>query len=147
MKDKCAIAIGVCILIFFAGCGSKTERASTPEGSVIVTRVLPSQVKAGEPFTVSLTMVVNGKVNAVGIEERYPAGWTVSNVPLKGVLKSGPSRIEWLFWPMGEPIINRTFNYTVVSPVGYVGSAEFAGKVITRGTYLIEGDTTVKVAS
>lgn len=143
MKNQNLAVLGACMLLLFMGCSSRTGDEKTPQGVAIVTRSLPSEARAGENLTVSLTMAVSGSLNAVGIEENYPLGWKVSAIPLKGVPKGG--RIEWLFWSMGEPIINRTFNYTVSVPADYSGDAVFAGKVITKGTYAVEGDTSVKV--
>ncbi len=137
----------LCILLLFAGCGSNNPEQKTAAGNAKVTRTLPVTVNAGENITVSLTMTVNGSLSAIGLEEDYPAGWNVSNIPLHGVLKDNPDRIEWLFWPLGEPITNRTFNYTITAPAAYSGTAAFSGKVITKGTNAIEGDTSVKVVN
>jgi len=135
------------MLMFFSGCVSNNNGTGELQNSVIVTRALPQTVRAGENFTVSLTMAVNGKFNAVGLEEDYPSGWTVSNIPLKGVLKNGPDRIEWLFWPMGEPIINRTINYTITAPRNFSGFASFSGKVIAKTTNPVAGDSSINVVN
>lgn len=145
MKNLYTFILGLCILTLFAGCGSKSE-AEKPLGSAILTRDLPDSVRGGENFTVTLTMVVNGSFNAVGVEENFPAGWNVSGVPLRGVHRAGSGKIEWLFWSLGEPVINRTFNYTISAPAGYNGAGVFSGIVITKGKYAIEGDTMVNVA-
>jgi len=71
----------------------------------------------------------------------------VSNISAKGVRKQNPDRIEWLFWSMGEQITNRTISYTVTVPAWYSGTAEFSGKVITKESYPVQGNTQVKVAS
>jgi hypothetical protein len=145
MNNRLLSVLGVCALILFMGCNTQNNLQDTSGNRVLVTRTLPDTVRGGENFTVSLTMAVDGKFNAVGLEEDYPAGWTVSNIPLKGVPKNGPDRIEWLFWAMGEPIMNRTINYTVTAPSGYSGPAVFSGKVIVKTNYLIEGDSSVNV--
>jgi hypothetical protein len=145
MKNRYMFVLGLCILTLFAGCGSKSE-AEKPQGNVILSRDLPDSIRGGENFTATLTMVVNGSLTAVGVVETYPAGWKVSGIPLRGVLRNESNNIEWIFWSLGEPIINRTFNYTVTAPAGYKGAAEFSGVVISRGTHTIDGDTLVNVS-
>ena len=145
MKSGIFFAAALCMMIFFSGCSSNNNEAGGTQSNAIVTRILPQTVRAGENFTVSLTMAVNGNLNAVGLEEDYPSGWNVSKIPLKGVLNHNPDRIEWLFWSMGEPIINRTINYTITAPANYSGFASFTGKVIAKTTYKTDGDTSVNV--
>ena len=147
MKNQVLYVLGACMLILFAGCSSdKTKQEATPSGAK-VTRTLPASVRGGENFTVSLKMEVIGNPSAVGLEEDYPPGWTISNIPLKGVPKPGPDRIEWLFWAMGEPIMNRTINYTITAPPGYSGTGVFSGKIIAKATYKTDGDESVNVIS
>jgi hypothetical protein len=129
------------------GCNNTDKEQDTTGYSATVTRILPATVRGGENFTVSLTMEVNGKFNAVGIEEDYPTNWTVSNIPLRGVLQKNPNRVEWLFWSMGEPIINRTINYTVTAPKNYSGYASFSGKVIAKTKNPVAGDTSINVVN
>jgi hypothetical protein len=149
MNKNILIVLGVCALILFMGCSSDTAKDKTGQDTkeirATVTRTLPANVRGGENFTVSLTMVVNGSLNAVGLEETYPSGWIVSSIAPKGVLKNGPDRIEWLFWPFGEPIMNRTINYTITAPYGYSGPAAFSGKVMATTNYPIEGNSSVNV--
>jgi hypothetical protein len=147
MKTRVLFFLGLCALVLFAGCNTNKSVSDTTGNKVVVTRSLPSTVRGGENFTVYLTMSVDGKFNAVGLEEDYPPGWIVSNIPLKGVLKKGPDRVEWLFWPMGEPIMNRTMNYTLTAPSWYSGSAPFSGKVIVKTNYAIVGDSSVNVVN
>jgi hypothetical protein len=138
MKNRALFVLGVSAIVLFVGCNAQ-------ESSVTVTRVLPATVRGGENFTVYLTMAVNGKLNAVGLEEDYPSGWVVSNNAPRGVLKNNPDRIEWLFLPIGEPIINRTISYTITAPKNYSGPASFNGKVIAKETNPITGDTSINV--
>ena len=146
-KSGIFFAASLWILIFFSGCASHSDEAGGSQAGAIVTRILPPTVREGENFTVSLTMAVNGKLNAVGLEEDYPSGWIVSNMQPKGVLKNGPDRIEWLFWSMGEPIINRTINYTITAPRNYYGIASFTGKVTGKTTNPIAGDSSINVVN
>lgn len=148
VKHGIFFVAAICLLVLFTGCNSsKQENITEGNVTVNVTRTLPSTVHAGENFTVSLSMTVNGSLSALGIEEDYPPGWTVSNIPLKGVLQHNPDRIEWLFWPLGEPITNRTINYTIAAPGNYSGTALFNGKIIAKNTSVVTGDTSVKVIS
>ena len=147
VKSGIFFAASLCILIFFSGCASNNNEAGGPESGAIVTRSLPQTVHGGENFTVSLTMAVNGKLNAVGLEEDYPSGWNVSNIPLKGVLNHNPDRIEWLFWSMGEPIINRTINYTITTPANYSGFTSFTGRVIAKTKNPVTGDSSINVVN
>ena len=146
VKHGIFFAAAICILVLFTGCNSNKQESVT-QGNVTVTRTLPSTVHGWENFTVSLSMTVNGSLSAIGLEEDYPPGWTVSNIPLKGVLQHNPDRIEWLFWPLGEPITNRTINYTITAPGNYSGTALFKGKIIAKTTSPITGDTSVNVIS
>ncbi len=144
VKHKIFFAAAICILVLFTGCNSNKQENIT-QGNITITRTLPSTVHAGENFTVSLSMTVNGSPLAVGLEDDYPSGWTVSNISLKGKAKSNPDRIEWLFWPLGEPVTNTTINYTITVPQKYSGTAVFKGSVITKTTSSITGDTSVNV--
>lgn len=140
-------AAAICILLLFTGCNSNKQDNNIPQGNTTVTRTLPGTVHAGENFTVYLTLTVDGNSPAIGLEERYPAGWKISGIPLHGVPKDNPDRIEWLFWALGEPITNRTFNYTLTAPQDYSGLASFSGKVIAQKTNPVTGDTSINVVN
>jgi hypothetical protein len=145
LKSQSLVVLGVCALILFMGCGSNNTVQDTTGNRVKVTRTLPATVRAGDNFTVSLTMAVDGKFNAVGLEEDYPPGWTVSDTSPKGVFQKAPDRIEWIFWSMGEPVMNRTISYTISAPSEYTGPAAFSGKILVTTKYAIEGDSSVNV--
>jgi len=147
MKNRVLFVLGVGALIMFMGCNTNKDGRGTEGNSATITRTLPATVRGGENFTVSLTMAVNGNFNAVGLEEDYPSGWNVSNIEPKGVLKHDPDRIEWLFWSMGEPIINRTINYTITAPRNYYGIASFTGKVTGKTTNPVAGDSSINVVN
>jgi hypothetical protein len=100
--------------------------------NVTVTRSFSdSNPKAGDTITVTLEMVLEGGTpNAVGVNETFPEGWTVSDVTLDGEVKTSPDRIEWLFWSQGNDIMTQDITYSITIPDDAAGSYEFTGTLL-----------------
>jgi hypothetical protein len=115
--------------------------------TVTLTRDLPSTAAAGSSFTVTLSMVLTGTAPAVvGVTENFPSGWTVSNIALGGINKTGPSRIEWIFWSMGNAVQTQSITYRVTVPSSASGTATFSGTYNTGNETTTSGDTSMTVS-
>ncbi len=114
--------------------------------AVTLTRDLPTSAAAGSTFTVTLAMVLTGTAPAVvGVTENYPSGWTVSNIALGGVAKTGPDRIEWIFWSMGNAVQTQSITYRVTVPSTASGTATFSGTYDTGTATATLGDTSMTI--
>jgi hypothetical protein len=126
---------------------TSTTTTTIISSKIAVSRQLPTYGYKSSEVTVSLTMDVNesNKPNAVGLTEYYPEGWNVSSVSLGGVLKTSPSRIEWLFSTLANPVQDYAINYTLTIPSTANGSYSFSGSsdigngtaITTTGDYLL----------
>lgn len=94
-----------------------------------MTRHLPAYGFKSSELTVTLSMEVNesNKPNAIGLTEYYPEEWNVSGITLGGVLKTSPTRIEWLFSSLSNAVQDYEINYTLSVPSNANGSYYFSG--------------------
>lgn len=96
------------------------------------TRELPeSFVPPGASMPVSITFSVPGGTVAVGVEDRPPAGWPVSNISHSGSLDAQSGKVKW--GPFFAPAVPAVVSYDVVPASGsgssncFVGTASFDG--------------------
>jgi len=109
---------------------------------ISVSRNLPTNVIAGQSFTVSLLASPNANAHAWTIKEQPPAGWKVT---VGGEASLNPDTHEISWGPFNDPLIQRTLTYDITAPVAGT-SAVFNGKVFIDGaSELISGRTTTYV--
>jgi len=110
---------------------TSTSTIFVGEYPAMVNRTLPSSGNPGQDITVVLTMEVDeaNKPDSAGVIEYLPEGWDVMDMSVTGQQKTGPNRIEWVFWQLGTPVQDQTFTYTVHVPDTAKGTYSFSGTV------------------
>ena len=110
---------------------SSTTSTTRQSPRITVTRVLPLSAARGSILKVNLTMDINesSAPPAVGLTEYLPSGWGVSNISNGGLNKTGPDRIEWVFWPQGYPAKDQQISYRLNIPSDAYGTFTFSGTV------------------
>jgi len=100
-----------------------------------LTRDMPSTAAVGSTFTVTLALDVDGELMGAGITEYFPEGWTVSDLSAGGgVLKSNPTRIEWVLFT-GSPLSDQTKTYKITVPSSAAsGAYTFSGNLLVGET-------------
>ena len=89
-------------------------------------RDLPDMYRPSGPAqTVTVTLSDIGGVTAVGIEDKPPAAWTVSNISNSGAFDNVSGKVKW--GPFFSPSIPTTLTYDVVADSGASGAACFTG--------------------
>jgi hypothetical protein len=117
---------------------SLAPRQRTPTQAV---REMPEVFRAGQLLTVGLTVRPGEGVEAFGVQENLPSGWTV--VAAVGAGIEG----QRLTWGPFFDAVPRTFTYQVRAPLGISGAANFAGNVTENGaTVAVAGVTTIEPA-
>jgi hypothetical protein len=94
--------------------------------AVSVYRNLPTNVIAGQSFTVTLGVSPNANATAYIIKERPPADWTVTGASVD------PDTHEITWGPFDNSQIQRTLTYEITAPIGAT-SGEFSGHVWIDG--------------
>lgn len=108
-----------CFLLFVSF-GARTESAS-------ITRTLPAQYIPGESFEVRLEIQPDAVTSVYAVEERWPAGWTVSVPSHGGVVDTAQGVLKW--GPFLEtPALVRMVTYRVQPPVEATGLASWSGQ-------------------
>lgn len=107
----------------------------------VATRQLPETFRPGQRLAVQVIVAPGEGVEAYGVQENLPAGWTVETAVGAGV---EGSRLTWGPFFDGSP---RSFTYEVRAPLGTGVPATFAGGVaVNGGTVPIAGPDTVQPA-
>jgi hypothetical protein len=106
-----------------------------PPVTNLAQRTLPASYTPGQPFDVSIAVNNTG---FAAIEERPPAGWTVTNMSSGGEFNNGI--VTWLFMQPAQT----TVTYTVTPSAEAQGAAQFHGVFSLDGTdYSIGGTSSV----
>jgi len=115
-------------------CGEVTNPEISGDYSVeilpiVVTRYLPSSATAGSSFIVTLDMNIDESdvPDAVGLTEYVPTGWTLTNISHNANYLPDESKVEWLFWSLGNPVEDTLIAYTAHVPSNATGSFSFYG--------------------
>lgn len=137
MKNTTTIILLTLTCLLLTECIEKTSTTTTTtttqnktsESKLTIIRHIPTQIKAGETFTVTLTLDVNesNKPAVIGVTEYYPSGWKAANISHNGLHKEKNSVIEWLFWAMGEKIEDTNITYQLTTPKTISGDYFFEG--------------------
>lgn len=137
MKTQKITVLLTITCLLFIGCNgnSSTTKSTMPEPTKpgetksMLMRHIPSDIKPGETFTVTLTLDVNesDKPDVIGVTEYYPSGWKASNISYGGLLKEKNSVIEWLFWAMGAKVEDSNITYQLTAPNTGAGTYFFDG--------------------
>ncbi len=96
-------------------------------------RSITAAPEPGKPFAVDLSVTPAGGVNAYGVEEVIPEGWTVNNISDDGRFITASRTIRWGVF---LDATRRTLSYTLTAPpnvtsvAGIRGSASFDGAMI-----------------
>ncbi len=138
MKIFYAILVG---LLFFTGFA---------EADLLVSRNLPTQVRAGENFTVTMSIQSTGdNPPLVALTEIYPFVWTVSDITGGGIDRGfidGNSTIEWALSDIANTPGTYYIRYTVHVPKSALGGAyAFSGWYGINGSTQTGGNSTVMV--
>lgn len=126
--------------------GNVGERAATldvvfPSG-VDVSRNMPTNVIAGQRFTVSLAVLPGAAALAWSIKEQPPAGWAVT-AGADASIDPNTHEISW--GPFDNSQGQRTLSYQITAPIG-VTEGSFDGQVFVGGvSHPISGPTTAHV--
>jgi hypothetical protein len=112
--------------------------AATPALANSANRSLPATYQPGQAVQAQIAVVNQG---FGAIEERPPAGWTISNISNEGQYNADRHEITWLFL---SPVTT-TVSYTATPPAGASGPATFEGSWSVDGSApaAIGGDTTI----
>lgn len=94
---------------------------------VYVYRNLPTNVIAGQSFTVSLHVSPSAGTTGYVIKERPPTNWKVTGALID------PDTHEIMWGPFDNSQIQRTLTYDISAPIGAT-SGEFSGSVFVDGT-------------
>jgi len=104
-------------------------------------RDLPTTYDAGATFTVTITLNTPGGVTVVGVQDRPPTGWTVSNISDSGSFDAQNVLVKW--GPFFAPSVPSSIHYDV-TPGGASGGNCFVGTVSFDGQdHAIGGDQCV----
>jgi hypothetical protein len=102
---------------------------TTTNGSATVT--LPKFYQAGEPLQVSITALPATSVVVYAVEDRPPAGWTVSDIGEGGFLDSATEKVKWgPFFDAQQRILT----YRVTPPAGAIEVGQFLGGAAFGGS-------------
>ena len=103
-----------------------TQITGRPVGGGSVVRQLPGYYVPQQALTVSLTVTPDDGVSAQGVEDFFPAGWTVDPITIGagGSVPPADGKVRWLFLD-GLP---RVLTYTLRPPVNVTGAARFTGQ-------------------
>ncbi len=147
-----------CIIVMLCALLGLTS-ASYAANEITCTRSFsPANYVPGENVTVTLTIDVDESIalNAFGIDEFYPSGWTFVEViagPQPGKNLPGDSQLGWLLINLGDPypdlVKDTIITYTVTPPAGETATKTFTGLVSyiwpsgTNHEYPTSGDTEI----
>jgi hypothetical protein len=113
--------------------GNVAEKSTTLDvifaSGVAVSRNLPTNVIAGQSFTVSLSVFPGGSAPSWIIKEQPPAGWKVSAGADASI---DPSTHEIGWGPFDDSQIQRTLTYEITAPIGATDGS-FDGQVLIGG--------------
>ncbi|MEI6785260.1 MAG: MBG domain-containing protein, partial [Verrucomicrobiota bacterium] len=103
-----------------------TQTVARLPGGGTIARQLPSYYLPPQTLAVSLTVTPVAGVSAQGIEDVYPAGWSIdpATVSAGGLVLPAESKVRWLFLDE-EP---RVLTYVLTPASGALGEARFAGQ-------------------
>ena len=93
------------------------------------------------PLTVRYKIVIAKKVNAYGMEDRPPAGWTnITEISHDGAYDARNHLVKWFFFDSVE----RSVTYRVLPPGNASGEQSFEGRVaFSRNPIAIGGDSSI----
>jgi hypothetical protein len=111
--------------------GTTTEKSVSVDvvkvaPSVFVYRNLPTNVIAGQSFTVTLGVSPGANASPYIIKERPPAGWKVTGAAVND------DTHEIIWGPFSDSQVQRTLTYELTAPLGAT-SGEFSGDVFVDG--------------
>lgn len=90
-----------------------------------VTRELPARFYPGLPLALTWRVVRTSDVQAIAIEDRLPAGWTLGTVSDGGVFDAVTRKVKWVL--VGATASEFALTATVLPPEGSLGMVEFTG--------------------
>lgn len=105
---------------------TSTTLPPPPPGTGQVTRALPGATNCGSTFVVFLQVDVPTGSRQWGIDEEYPAGWTVISTS-PGASLADPGHVKWLKFDAANGVFDETVFYTIQVPPAFAGTATFAG--------------------
>jgi len=122
-KYKLDVTAGACPLCWISDLTRQAVRQEERSSETTVIRQMSAVYKAGQAFTVSITVKPADSVKSYAVEETVPAGWTVAEPIENGGFVDG----KVLFGPFtgNQPV---TLTYQITPPVNAVGSYQFVGK-------------------
>ena len=114
------VPLGVTGIAAFAGIGSFDGNEVTVGGvrrmgrfAGTVHRTMPADYVPGIPLTMTLGAIPATDSGVWGLEDRFPAGWTVDSINLGGVLDVESGKVKWGPFTDAAP---RVFSYRVTPP-------------------------------
>jgi hypothetical protein len=111
------------------------------DAPVVVLRHLARAYRPGERFRVRLTVEAASTLTSLTIEDKIPAGWTVTRVSRGGTFDPATGTVR--FGPFSESR-RGVFGYQVEVPLDATGVKHFAGSVTADGVILpIGGKQTI----
>lgn len=96
--------------------------ASTGYGTAVC--AMPTNYIPGRPFSVTITVTPAAGVAAYAVEERVPAGWSVSNVSDAGVFSATAASVKWGLFLDSLPA---TVSYDVTPGTNTAAYGAFSG--------------------
>lgn len=90
---------------------------------------LPASYTPGVTLSVVVRVSTDATVTRYSLQDRPPAGWTISNVGQGGSVVGGQAQ-----WPEFADANSRTLTYDVTPPANATGTATFVGSVVFNGT-------------
>lgn len=118
-------------------CWIPTQTPPTePGGAAAATPTITERVGSGETApgistTIQLKIAPPAATAAYAVEEKAPAGWSVSNVSHEGLFDSANGVIRWGMFLDATP---RTLSYTLTPPPAVSAIAKLDGRVSFDGT-------------
>jgi hypothetical protein len=87
-------------------------------------------IQPGVPTDVTISMIPASGTLALGVEEKAPSGWAVSNISNDGVFDPNTSTIRWGVFYDSNP---RALKYTVTPPANVAAVGHLQGIVSADG--------------
>jgi hypothetical protein len=124
-----------CACVFACALASAAQAQSA-------TRDLPDSFLPGQAFGVSISLVVPPGTTGVGVEDRPPDDWVVSDISNSGSFDAPSMKVKW--GPFFAPSIPTTLSYTLTPPPTAAGEQCFVGTASFDGLdQTIAGDACV----
>ncbi|MEE9295166.1 MAG: hypothetical protein V3W34_09445 [Phycisphaerae bacterium] len=112
----------------YGGSASREAESVTTERAGAV-RELPACYLGDEPVTVHVAYTSPDGAFAVGVEDRPPSGWSVSEISDGGFWDAANGKVKWVFFDGAL----RTVSYTATPPLGKAAVECFEGAINFEG--------------